>query len=181
MLGGMDETRSVRRCEKKVQFFQVHERFHAITLSDNPAVSSGVSVGLGWEVLCEKTTAVDDHVRKQRTRWLDPKKRREMLYDSGLSKDEVEAMRDVIVAAQRDRLTSLPPLNMLEKLPWFVARSVRRTFRRKFSSSSLEPAALLSSSSVDIDEPQVEDKDLKRLGLTADGSASTANLIKLAA
>ena len=124
--------------KKQLRFGVVQERRYAIGISCNPAVSSGVPVGLSWEVLSERTFLINEYRPRwytSRPNWLPPVVRREMLYKAGYSEHEVEAVRDVIVATQRDRITSLPPLSLLEQAPWFLARGVRRTIRRAFRRS----------------------------------------------
>lgn len=149
---------------RRVCFGACTVRYYAIDVSDNPGVSSGVPVGLGWELLGEEY--VDLSNKRSCVRWLDPKKRREMLYDAGYASAEVEAMRDNVVAAQRDRLRSLTSLRMAQQLPWFVARSVRRTVRR-----TLKPE--------NIRTPEDVHQVSKSLGLTSDGSYSTQDLCVL--
>ena len=125
------ETSSLKK--KKLRFGLVHERRYLIGLSENPAVSSGVSVGLSWECVSERTVPVCEYRRSPRApRWLPPVLRREMLYRAGYTFKQVEAMRDLIVATQRDRIKSLPPLCLLEQAPWFACRGVRRSFLRTF-------------------------------------------------
>mmetsp|Transcript_19988 Transcript_19988/g.61841 ORF Transcript_19988/g.61841 Transcript_19988/m.61841 type:complete len:235 (-) Transcript_19988:379-1083(-) len=146
--------RDAEKKKKQLRFGYVHERRHAIGPSPNPAVSSGVSVGLTWEVVSERTVAVNEY-RARHPQWLPPVTRREMLYRAGYTEKEVEAVRDVIVRAQRDRIRSLPPLSLVEQAPWFLARGVRRSFRRAFrkspSTDSLRPDDLLD----DDDAPTV--------------------------
>lgn len=176
VLPAKSNTKRQPQAMKCVSFARVHIRYHAIGVSDNPAVSSGVPIGLCWDVLDEQQFHIDDHwtprQRVQRPRWLDPKRRREMLYEAGCSPAEVEAARDAVVAAQRDRLTSLPPMNMLEKLPWFVARSVRRTFRRKLMAPSLKKVPSDQADETTLSSP--------RFDLRTISSPSTRDLIVLA-
>ena len=48
-------------------------------------------------------------------------------------------------AAQLERIKSLPPLYQLEKLPWFMARSLRRKLRRIGSKSRISSSDNLAA------------------------------------
>ena len=52
---------------------------------------------------------------------------------------------DVVRAAQLERIKSLPPLYQLEKLPWFMARSLRRKLRRIGSKSRISSSDNLAA------------------------------------
>ena len=129
-----DEVRRPRR-ERRLSYGTVQINYFPMGLSDNPAVSCGVAVGLeGPAVLCE-VLDVEDHrpmnQRRRPVRWLEPTKRREILSEEGVDDAAVEECRKSIVKAQKSRIRNLPPLHMIEQMPWFVARSVRRGLRRR--------------------------------------------------
>mmetsp|Transcript_7979 Transcript_7979/g.23640 ORF Transcript_7979/g.23640 Transcript_7979/m.23640 type:complete len:243 (+) Transcript_7979:128-856(+) len=130
------------RRRHRVSFSSATIHYFPMCLSENPSVRSGVALGMGGPEACRVVVDVDEHMPlRARPRrpcpWIHPEKRREILAAEGVDAAEIEASRKKVRAAQLERIKSLPPLYQLEKLPWFVARSVRRKLRRTFSSSSL--------------------------------------------
>ena len=63
----------------------------------------------------------------------------------GISPEAIEASRKLVRAAQLERIKSLPPLYQLEKLPWFMARSLRRKLRRIGSKSRISSSDNLAA------------------------------------
>mmetsp|Transcript_33237 Transcript_33237/g.106104 ORF Transcript_33237/g.106104 Transcript_33237/m.106104 type:complete len:228 (-) Transcript_33237:532-1215(-) len=151
---------SRKRGEKRLRFGLVHERRYAIGLALNPAVSSGVSVGLSWDIVSERTLPLSESRRWScRPQWLPPVVRREMLYRAGYTFQEVEAMRDSIVRTQKDRIKSLPPVCLLEQAPWFVARGVRRTLRRAFRKVPEQTHPLMTDDAPTVRLDRTDDDD----------------------
>ncbi|KAH8095220.1 hypothetical protein JL720_2503 [Aureococcus anophagefferens] len=102
---------------RRVSYGTASIHYFPVAPSDNPAVSSGVGVALaGAAELCE-VVEVEDH------RPLGARRR-------PVGEDEIEACRDSIARAQRDRLLSLPPLHAIEQMPWLLARALRPEARR---------------------------------------------------
>ena len=182
---------------RRVTWGDVAVHYFDYGLGDSPAVSCGVAVRLGAALYTRPERGrLRDAGRHAPPRWLDPARRRALLRAAGVSDRDVEAARKRIVDDQRKRIQSLPPLNFLEQLPWFMARSVRRKIRKKlatFAGKRRPPAGLGSPGAQEAvaAAPDVwsarrglghEVRTVsRRLGLTGRGSTSTGNLEALVA
>lgn len=129
---------------RRVAFGDVSIHVFPMAIADNPAVRSGVALGLGREEVCCIVKSVDEHqplrprfYPRRPVPWIHPERRREILAAEGITPEAIEASRKLVRAAQLERIKSLPPLYQLEKLPWFMARSLRRKLRRIGSKSRI--------------------------------------------
>ena len=115
---------------RNVSFGDVRVRFHARTISDNPAVASGVAIGLDWQHFDAPEALPLPEYEKSRRRlrvlWIHPTRRREIVAASGVSAEEARAMKRSILIAQQNRIASLPPHLALEQALPFAARAARR-------------------------------------------------------
>jgi hypothetical protein len=177
---------------RRVTWGDVAVHYFDYGLGDSPAVSCGVAVRLGAALHGRPERGrLRDAGRHAPPRWLDPARRRALLRAAGVSDRDVEAARKRIVDDQRKRIQSLPPLNFLEQLPWFVARSVRRKIRKKlatFAGKRRPPAGLGSPGAQEAVAAAPDVRSARRgsghevrtvsrrLGLTGRGSTSTGNL-----
>mmetsp|Transcript_27980 Transcript_27980/g.83862 ORF Transcript_27980/g.83862 Transcript_27980/m.83862 type:complete len:314 (-) Transcript_27980:41-982(-) len=139
--GPREKRKRDARSERRVHFRSVDVVYFDLALGDNPAVRRGVPIALGPTAVLRVVLDVDEHQpldkRPRYPRWIHPEKRRQWLAAEGVTREEIEAARRKVKAAQLDRIRSLPPLQKLEQLPWFVARGVRRKLRRMGSFSSM--------------------------------------------
>ena len=137
---------------RRVAFGDVSIHVFPMAIADNPAVRSGVALGLGREEVCCIVKSVDEHqplrprfYPRRPVPWIHPERRREILAAEGISPEAIEASRKLVRAAQLERIKSLPPLYQLEKLPWFMARSLRRKLRRIGSKSRISSSDNLAA------------------------------------
>ena len=137
---------------RRVAFGDVSIHVFPMAIADNPAVRSGVALGLGREEVCCIVKSVDEHqplrprfYPRRPVPWIHPERRREILAAEGITPEAIEASRKLVRAAQLERIKSLPPLYQLEKLPWFMARSLRRKLRRIGSKSRISSSDNLAA------------------------------------
>ena len=115
---------------RNVSFGDVRVRFHERTISDNPAVASGVAIGLDWQHFDAPEALPLPEYEKSRRRlrvlWIHPHRRREIVLASGVSAEEAREMKRSILLAQQIRIASLPPHLALNQALPFAARAARR-------------------------------------------------------
>jgi len=129
---------------RRAAFGEVSIHIFPMAIADNPAVRSGVALGLGRKETCCIVQSIDEHqplrprfYPRRPVPWIHPERRREILAEEGVTPEAIEASRKLVRAAQLERIKSLPPIYALEKIPWFMARSFRRKLRRIGSKSRL--------------------------------------------
>ena len=103
---------------RRVAFGDVSIHVFPMAIADNPAVRSGVALGLGREEVCCIVKSVDEHqplrprfYPRRPVPWIHPERRREILAAEGISPEAIEASRKLVRAAQLERIKSLPPLD----------------------------------------------------------------------
>ena len=113
---GSSTTRSWRRSAGRVAFGDVSIHVFPMAIADNPAVRSGVALGLGREEVCCIVKSVDEHqplrprfYPRRPVPWIHPERRRDILAAEGITPEAIEASRKLVRAAQLERIKSLPP------------------------------------------------------------------------
>ena len=99
---------------KKVEFGSISIRRHPLVIGDNPSVTSGAPLQIGWKVMSEATHSIDlyEHLQEQKGR----RSRRELrfpvdvrsqiLIDSGHSVEEICDATFMVLTIQRQRKES---------------------------------------------------------------------------
>lgn len=105
---------------KSVQFGNVEVRMYKRGLSDNPSVTSGVPVGISWEVLDSYTAPLsqfeDERLNSRRDQkmfaWegrIDYRERLTICLDAGHTMEEIEGIMDQVAELQEERWANLSP------------------------------------------------------------------------
>lgn len=103
-----------------VQFGVVEVRTYKRGLSDNPSVTSGVPVGISWDVLNTTTTSLadfeDERLNARREQkmfaWegrIDYRERLTICLDAGHTMEEIEGIMDQVAELQEERWANLSP------------------------------------------------------------------------
>jgi hypothetical protein len=99
---------STTRCRKIVRFDNVHVREFNTILDNNPAVTEGPAIALGWNILQETTHLVAEHDNGRHRRYgdalmLSSHTREGILFKMGYSKEDIGKMVTRIYKAQQER------------------------------------------------------------------------------
>jgi hypothetical protein len=139
-------------------------RWYDTVLGDNPAVSDGPPISIGWEFTTEKLTLPDatDTCKPRQDYHLDAPARIERLLRNGVSQREMDLVNCEVNFVQRlrrinaailrstayfeeDELEELSEELVIEQLPWDIGGEVtpptKRASRRTRSDESMLPAA----------------------------------------
>eukprot|EP00526_Cylindrotheca_closterium_P019192 CAMPEP_0113632472 /NCGR_PEP_ID=MMETSP0017_2-20120614/16880_1 /TAXON_ID=2856 /ORGANISM="Cylindrotheca closterium" /LENGTH=221 /DNA_ID=CAMNT_0000543033 /DNA_START=128 /DNA_END=793 /DNA_ORIENTATION=+ /assembly_acc=CAM_ASM_000147 len=108
-----ESTISSRSTRKTVQFGDIVVREFPIELSDNPAVSAGVPVGLGWDCIKQhrhQLAEYENFIKRRRSERrcpkLDPHHRAQLLLSSGYSVPEIVDVVVTVTEIQKHRASS---------------------------------------------------------------------------
>ena len=110
----MSSTGCTLCCSSQVRFGSVEVRHYELCLSDNPSVSGGAPIGIGWDVLLAKEISVDEFERvREFVRRTDAKllmlpkaQRYAMLLSVGYTQKEIaRSVKEVVTVKNQRRQT----------------------------------------------------------------------------
>lgn len=138
---------------KKVRFGNLTIAEYAIVLGDNPCVTDGLPIQLGWNIQATNYRNLDlfEHFRAsggaQRPRRLTKERRSELLLKSGVTPEEMKECEEELTVCQKLREETLREVGIrsIENVPKEILkkmlRSAGRTIRRSASFTWLLPSS----------------------------------------
>jgi hypothetical protein len=124
---------TIKKTENTVSWGTIEMHSHVIELGDNPAVSQGLPITLGWERTDSHKLSVDDYesnleVRRSKQELILPRALREdWLRERGYSREELRKAASAVNKIKMDRRSSAEDGKMWEKLrKWTHTQKLRR-------------------------------------------------------